>query len=51
MQQVEMADALMSSGKIYIVVIVVAVIFIGITAFMIQLDRRLKKLEQNKDKQ
>ena len=46
-----MADALMSSGKIYIVVIVVAVIFIGITAFMIQLDRRLKKLEQNKDKQ
>ncbi|MEY4111149.1 MAG: CcmD family protein [Bacteroidota bacterium] len=43
-----MADALMASGKIYIVVIVVAVIFAGITAFMIHLDKRLRKIEQNK---
>jgi CcmD family protein len=48
MEQVEMADALMASGKIYIVVIVIAVIFSGIAAFMIHLDKRLKKLEQNK---
>lgn len=45
-----MADALMASGKIYIVVIVIAVIFSGIAAFMVHLDRKLRQLEQNKDK-
>lgn len=50
METVEMADLLMSSGKIYIVVIVIAIIFLGIAAFMIHLDSKIKKIEENKQR-
>lgn len=43
---VEMADALRNSGKIYVVVSVIAVIFLGIATYLIYLDRRLSKLEK-----
>ncbi len=43
---VEMAEALRSSGKIYVVVASIAVIFIGIVIYLISLDRRLGKLEK-----
>lgn len=46
-EKVEMADALYTSGKIYIVVIVLAAIFIGIIAYLISIDRKLSKLEQS----
>ncbi|WP_207420455.1 CcmD family protein [Desertivirga brevis] len=42
---VEMATDLRSSGKIYVVVAVVAVIFIGLVIYLFSIDRRLKKLE------
>lgn len=44
----EMADALRSNGKIYVVVLVLATIFAGIIAFLISLDRKIKRLEKNK---
>jgi len=43
---VEMADTLRSSGKIYVVVAVIAVIFVGLAVFLFALDRRIKKIEQ-----
>lgn len=43
---VEMADALRGSGKIYVVVAVIAVIFLGLIIYLFTLDRRIKKIEQ-----
>jgi CcmD family protein len=43
---VEMADTLRNSGKIYVVVSVIAVIFLGIATYLIYLDKRLSKLEK-----
>ncbi len=42
----EMADRLNADGKIYVVVAVVATIFAGIIVYLINLDRRLAKLEK-----
>lgn len=38
-------DFLRSIGKIYVVVAVIVAVFIGIVVFLIYLDRRLTKLE------
>ena len=47
----QMADAFRESGKIYVVISVIALIFIAIVCFLVYLERRLKKLEQQvKDK-
>ncbi|MCW3084338.1 MAG: hypothetical protein JWP12_1704 [Bacteroidetes bacterium] len=43
---VEMATGLYQSGKIYVVVIVVAVILIGIIGYLTMLDRKISKLEK-----
>jgi CcmD family protein len=42
----EMADKLYADGRIYVVVAVVATIFAGIIVYLINLDRRLTKLEK-----
>ena len=39
------SDFMRSSGKIYVVVAVIVAIFIGIVAFLLNLDRKLTKLE------
>jgi len=44
---VEMATGLYQSGKIYVVVGVLAIIFIGILAYLIMLDRKVGKLEKD----
>jgi CcmD family protein len=44
---VEMATGLRSSGKIYVVVAVISVIFIGIVAYLFSIDKRLKKIERD----
>lgn len=44
----EMDDVLRSSGKIYVVVVVIAVIFIGLAIYLFSIDRRLKKIEKEK---
>ena len=43
----EMADAMRSNGKIYVVVAVIIAIFAGIIIYLIRLDRKLTKLEKN----
>ncbi len=45
--QPEMADAMRSNGKIYVVVLVLATIFAGIIAYLVVLDRKISKLEKN----
>jgi CcmD family protein len=45
-QSVDMADAMRSSGKIYVVVAVIVVIFIGLALYLFSIDRRLKKIEK-----
>ncbi|MGN6179010.1 MAG: CcmD family protein [Mucilaginibacter sp.] len=42
----EMADALRSSGKIYVVISVICIIFAGLAIFLFSIDRRLKKIEK-----
>ncbi|MCX6186410.1 MAG: hypothetical protein NTU43_05345 [Bacteroidetes bacterium] len=41
----ELPDA-ENSGKIYVVVAVMSILFLGITAFLIRLDRKLSKIEK-----
>ena len=43
---VEMADLMRSNGKIYVVVAVIAIIFIGLMAYLYSIDQRVKKLEK-----
>ena len=45
-QEPEMATLLRSNGKIYIVVAVMAVVFIGLAIYLFSIDRRLKKIER-----
>ncbi|MFT4544378.1 MAG: CcmD family protein [Bacteroidia bacterium] len=45
-QDVEMADLLHENGKIYVVVGVIAIIFVGIVVYLIAIDRRLTKIEK-----
>ena len=47
--KVDMAEALRSNGKIYVVVAVIAIIFIGLVIFLITIDRKVKKLEKQMD--
>ena len=44
--EIEMADALYADGRIYVVVAVVATIFTGIIVFLINLDRKIAKIEK-----
>jgi len=46
MPEVEMADVMRANGKIYVVVAVVCVLFIGIALYLISIDRKLSKLEK-----
>ena len=43
---VEMADALRSNGKIYVVVICIVMILLGLLIYLFSLDKRLKKIEK-----
>ena len=43
---VEMADVLHENGKIYVVVGVIAIIFVGLIVYLITIDRRLTKIEK-----
>lgn len=43
---VEMADALRASGKIYVVVVTIVIVFIGLAFYLFSMDRRLKKIEK-----
>ena len=43
---VEMADVMRANGKIYVVVSVLAIIFIGLISYLIMLDRKLSRIEK-----
>lgn len=45
---VEMADQMRSSGKIYVVIATIVIIFIGLAIYLFTIDRRLKKIEREK---
>ena len=47
-QEVEMADVMRSNGKIYIVVAVCLTILIGLFLYIMSVDRKLKRLENEK---
>lgn len=43
---IEMADAMRSNGKIYVVVICIVIILAGLLIYLFSLDQRLKKIEK-----
>lgn len=45
-EKVEMADVLRSSGKIYVVILTIVIVFIGLAIYLFSIDRRLKKIEK-----
>ena len=48
---IEMADGMMASGKIYVVVAVLTLIFLGIVLYLVSLDRKIGKMEREIDNQ
>ena len=42
-----MADAMRSNGKIYVVVTVLLIILAGLFIYLIQLDRKISRMEKN----
>jgi hypothetical protein len=43
----EMADAFRADGKIYVVVAVIAIVFMGLAVWLFRLDRKISRLEKN----
>ena len=43
---VEMADQFRADGKIRVVVGVIVIIFVGLLVYMIRLDRKVKRMEE-----
>lgn len=43
--EVEMADTFRRDGKIYVVVAVALIIFLGMIVYLISIERKVKKLE------
>jgi CcmD family protein len=43
---VDMANTFRSSGKIYVVIATISIIFIGLAIYLFAIDRRLKKIEK-----
>lgn len=48
-QQAEMADQMRESGKIYVVVGVIVLIFMVLFAYLIYMDVRLRKIEKEEN--
>lgn len=42
----QMADAFRADGKIYVVISVITIIFLAIVLFLVYLERKIKKLEE-----
>ncbi|HLA58206.1 MAG TPA: hypothetical protein VK622_05580 [Puia sp.] len=43
----QMADAMRSSGKIYVVVTVLVIILIGLFLYLINTDKKISRIEKN----
>ncbi len=46
---VEMASEMRASGKIYVVVAVLLIIFVGIVVYLIRLDKKIGRVENEKN--
>ena len=46
-EEVQMADQMRADGKIWVVVAVIAIVFIGIITYLVLLDRKISKMEKN----
>lgn len=44
----DLDSALRSDGKIYVVVSIICIIFLGLATYLFSIDRRLKKIEKEK---
>lgn len=47
--EIEMATALRSSGKIYVVIAVICVMFLGIAAYLFSIDKKVRKIEKREN--
>ena len=47
-EKVEMADKFRADGKIYIVLVIILVILAGLFFYLIRIDRKVTKLEEQK---
>ena len=43
---VQMADGFYAEGKIYVVIGVVAIVFVGLAVYLFMIERKVKKLEE-----
>jgi hypothetical protein len=43
---VEMADPMRANGKIYVVVTVIAIVLVGLILYLVNLDRKIGRLEK-----
>jgi heme export protein D (CcmD) len=48
-EKVDMADTMRSNGRIYVVVAVVVVILLGLILYLIRLDRKISRIERERD--
>ncbi len=48
-EPVEMADIMRSEGKIYVVVAMILIIFIGIVLYLVRLERKINRLEKEQE--
>ena len=47
-EKVEMADNFRANGKIYVVLVIILVILAGLFFYLIRIDRKVTKLEEQK---
>jgi CcmD family protein len=45
-EEVQMADQMRADGKIWVVVAVIAIVFVGIIVYLVLLDRKISKIEK-----
>ena len=48
-EPVEMADIMRSEGKIYVVVAMILIIFIGIVLYLVRLERKIERLKKEQE--
>jgi CcmD family protein len=46
MAQAEMADTMRSEGKIYVVVAILLIIFVGLIGYLVMLERKVTRIEK-----
>ena len=48
-EKADMADTMRSNGRIYVVVAVVVVILLGLILYLVRLDRKISRVERDKE--